>query len=714
MSESLFSSSWYRVAPLKPKLAAHARVHRHQYRGQLWYVLEDPISGRSHRLTPSAYQIVGLLDGQRSVQEIWDAVGLQLGDDVPTQDETIRVLGMLHVADLLQGDVSPDPDLVLRRAEQRAQAETRGRFANPMALKLPLLDPDRWLRRSTPWVRPVFSRWGAGLWCAVVGSALVLAGSHAEELSADAISRLLALENLVVLALVYPAVKLLHELGHAFAARSFGGAVHEVGILFLVLMPLPYVDASSSSVFPDKYQRMLVAGAGILVEVFLAALAFLVWLNTDPGLLRSTAYNVMWIGGVSTLLFNGNPLLRFDGYYVLSDAIEIPNLASRSKQYLGYLTLQHAFDVRGRSPVNAPGEARWFVAYGVAAFVYRLFVMLGIAYFLATQFLILGVMLALFAIVMQVVVPLIKCATFLLTSPRLGERRARALGLSMASAALLSALIFAVPISHTTHAEGVVWPPEGVLVRAGTEGFIIDVLAEPGSTVLRGQALVQIRDPSLEAELAVLRAELRELRARLHSERFRDRVRAAGTSSQIEELEARLARTRERESEVTVRSPGDGTFYLSGADNLTGHYVEQGELLGHVLGLSVPTVRAVVQESRVNLVREQTERIDLLLASELNAALQGDELRVIPAANDRLPSRALGTAGGGRLPVDPTDPDGLRTLDRVFEVEITLPRSLAVREVGTRVYVRFRHGFEPVGARLWRAVRRVLVRDIRV
>jgi putative peptide zinc metalloprotease protein len=337
MSDSLLSSSWYRVAQLKPRRSGPTQLHRHHYRGQRWYVLQNQATGRCQLLTPSAHLLIGLMDGKRTTQEIWDEAARQLGDDGPTQDETIRLLGMLYFADSLSCDVSPDTAETFRRCQRRDASEKRRRMLQPLSLRLPLFDPDAFLGRWVGFVRPLFSVYGALAWCVVVGAALVLGASHWTELTQDAGSRLLSGQSLLLLWIAYPCVKALHELGHGFAAKVWGAEVHEMGIMFLVLMPVPYVDASAANVFPDKRKRMVVSAAGILVEMLLAALALLVWLAVEPGFVRSVAYSVIWISGASTLLFNANPLLRFDGYFVLSDWIEIPNLGARSNQYLGYL-----------------------------------------------------------------------------------------------------------------------------------------------------------------------------------------------------------------------------------------------------------------------------------------------------------------------------------------------------------------------------------------
>ncbi|PTN51933.1 hypothetical protein DAI43_07070, partial [Achromobacter xylosoxidans] len=193
--------------------------------------------------------------------------------------------------------------------------------------------------------------------------------------------------NVLAMALVYPVVKAIHELGHACAVKARGGEVHEIGLMFLLLVPIPYVDASAASAFADKRWRMLAGGAGILVELFLAAVAMIVWTQQDPGLGRSLAYTVIVLCGVSTLFMNGNPLLRYDGYYVLSDAIEIPNLGQRANGYLGYLFKRYALGLRGvEAPRATPGERAWFAGYAVLSFCYRMFIMFLAIFIMAGQF----------------------------------------------------------------------------------------------------------------------------------------------------------------------------------------------------------------------------------------------------------------------------------------------------------------------------------------
>jgi putative peptide zinc metalloprotease protein len=710
MSDPFFSSSWYRVAHLVPSLRPHVVFHRHVYRGRLWYVLEDRASRRCHRLAPAAYQIAGLIDGRRSVQQIWEAASEALGDDAPTQDETIRVLGLLHFADALHCDVTPDTLEILRRCQRHEQSEGWRRHANPLSLRIPLGDPDDWLERAMPWLRGLL-RWPAA--AAVTGLVLagaVAAGRHWPDLTRDAAERLLDPGNLLLLWIAYPLMKALHELGHAFAIKAFGGRVPEIGIQLLLMMPVPYVDASVATTWPEKHRRMAVSAAGIGVELALAAAAVLVWASVDPGWVRDLAFDVAWIGAASSLLVNGNPLLRFDGYYLLSDAIEIPNLRRRASQYLSYLVTHHAFRVpSARYPVDERGEARWLLAFGVCSFLYRIYISLAIAWFLSQRFFLLGVLLAGFALLTQIALPLARGVLFVTSSPRLGPRRLRALALTTGALAAVVALLFALPLPLHTVAQGVVWPPEGAQVRVRADGFVVALLAEPGARVEAGQALLRIRDPILETEVEVARARLRALQARHHAERVSDRVRAQITRDEISAARAELARARERAGQVLIRSPVGGTWVAPGWSDLEGRFVRQGEPLGYVVGETVTTARVVIPQEDAAQVRERTLGIEVRSAAVPAHTWDAEVRRDLPGSARRLPSAALGTAGGGPIPIDPGDERGLTPRASVFQLELALPADADAGAIGTRLYVRFDHGDEPIALRAMRSLQRLLL-----
>ena len=707
---SLFSSYWYRVADLKPCLRSHVQITRHSYRGQTWYVLDDPSAGRQHRFSMNAHFIIGLMNGHKTVQQIWDLAVESLGDEAPSQDEVIGLLGRLHNVDVLQSGTPADPAEMSHRRTRR-----RGRWLsglkNPFALRFPLVDPDRFLVRWLPVVRLLAGQAGLLLWLLVVGTAAVLAVLHWPELTRNLADRVLQPENLVVLWLVYPLVKLLHELAHGFAARLWGGEVHEMGVMLLAFIPIPYVVASSSAAFPDKRRRMAVAAAGIAVELFVASLALFLWLGIEPGRVSAIAYNVLLVGGVSTLLFNGNPLLRYDGYYILADWLEIPNLAHRSTSYLGYLLQRHLFGMeQAMSPASAPGERRWFVLYGVASFCYRLFTLAMLTLFVSGRFFSLGLLIALWGLVMLVVLPAARQIWRLWGNMTEGSQQRRFLTCSMAAVTVVALLLFVLPMPLRTRTEGVVSLAEQSMVRAGADCFVRDLLAADGAAVQRNEPLLACEDPYLEAEVRVLAANLEEARARYQGEPLQARNEREILAREIGAAEDELARARERQGELTVRSPNSGVLVLPAADRLPGRFVRQGELLGYVRSAAPSLVKAVVSQADIALVRERTRRVELRLAGSPATVHTTAIDRETPAAVDTLPSAVLGTGGGGRIVVDPTDPEGRRTLSRLFQVEISLPLPSEGVRIGERAHVLFDHGYEPLGQQWFRALRQLFLR----
>jgi putative peptide zinc metalloprotease protein len=715
MTSSLFSPSWYRVASLRPRLRSHVQIHRHHYRGELWYVLQDHSSGRMQRFTPAVHLLIGLMDGKRTVQEIWEIARSRLKDEAPTQDEVIRLLSQLHALDVLQTDVVPDPAEMLKRFDRRRYSKWKQNLRSPLALRFPLLDPDRLLTRFQGWGRILLSWPAFVIWVVTIGAALFQAAIHWHELTQDIADRILAPQNLFLLWLVFPFLKIFHELGHAVAIKRRGGEVHEIGIMLLVFTPIPYVDASSASAFREKRDRILVGAAGMAVEAFFAALALFVWVNIQPGVVRSVAYNMIFVGGVSALFFNGNPLLRYDAYYILADLLEIPNLGPRSNQYLGYLVQRYLFGVKdAEEPVAGRGERFWFVLYSLSSFAYRIFIYLKIIIFIASKYLVMGVLFGGWAAFTLIVMPLAKGLRFLFSSPKLDRRRFRAFAVSGLAVAALVLLVCFLPIPLSTTTEGILWIPEESFVRAGTDGFVERLVATPGESVRRGDALIECSDPLLPAQIKVLEAQLREAEATYDIELRNNRVKAEITKEEIRLLQAKLEEARRRREELTIRSSADGTFAVPMAQDLPGRFLRRGELLGYVLNPSQVTARVVVSQRDVDFVRSRTQGIQVRLPENIWAVLPASLQREVPAATDELPGKALGHEGGGEIPIDPRDRLGLKAFQKIFLFDIVLLSYPGHYNVGGRVYVRFDHGKEPLIWRWYRGVRQLFLRKFNV
>ncbi len=417
----------------------------------------------------------------------------------------------------------------------------------------------------------------------------------------------------------------------------------------------------------------------------------------------------MLIGGASTLFFNGNPLLRFDGYYILADLLEIPNLASRANRHIFYVVQRRLLGITDvSSPAFAPGERAWFVIYGVAAFTYRVFIMVAIALFVATKLFFIGVILALWAAVQMFGIPTGKGIWFLFDSPRLRRRRTRALVLSGGAAAILAGLFFFMPVPHGTTAEGVVWIPEQSRLYAATDGAVARIVAGPNSAVGKGDALVQMEDPLLSSRIDVLAGEVAELEARFEAAQIDDLVQAEIIRQQAGHARAELAEARERAAALTVRSTSDGQFILPNAADLQDRFVRRGELVAYVVDDATLTIRVALPQSNIDLVRQRTRGVEVRFADNFWRVEEALVKNVVPTVTRQLPSLTLSTEGGGRIHLDPTDPDG-GALAPVLQIDLAVPSVADATTFGGRVYVRFDHGSEPLASRLYLQLRRLFL-----
>lgn len=710
MGRSVFSQSWHNAASLRPRLLPHARFHPHTYRGQRWFVLQDSTGGRYHRLSPGAYSLISRMDGVRTVQDMWDDACRVGGDGIPTQDEVVELLMQLHSNDLLHCDVTPDTAELFERYSKRKMLKWKQWITQPTSLKIPLIDPDTFL---TNWVHRlawIFTLKGALLWLAVVLPALLLAGQSWNELTLNLSDHVLSTSNLLVLALVFPVVKAIHELGHGFATKVWGGSVHEMGLMFLIFAPVPYVDASAASIFRSKQRRVVVGAAGMLAEVFLAALAMYVWVLVEPGVVRAVAFNVMLIAGVSTVIVNGNPLLRYDGYFILSDLIEIPNLGQRGQRYLTYLSDRYLFGAKElQAPDETLSEKRWLVSYTITSWFYRIFVTISIILFIAGEFFIFGVLLAIIAAFGLFVKPIWKSAKHLLESPTLHRYRARAIRLSVIFVAVILLGGFFVPMPLRTQTEGVVWLPDQALVRAGVNGTFQRWLVEPGTQVSKGTALLMMDDPQLVSELAVARAKVAEAESRYSVEQFANPVQAAVLLQQLEYEKSALKQVGERYERLVVYSEVDGVLTVPKSQDMVGQYFKKGELLGYLMDRGQLVARVAVAQENIDLVRTRFKAVELRFADSISSTYQVSVLREIPSALNKLPTAALSPNGGGHVPVDPNDSEGLKTLDGVFFVDLSLPAEAIPNAFGGRVYVRFDHIGEPLLGQMYRRLRQLFL-----
>lgn len=705
---SLFSAQWHRVRDVCPRLASDVTVSRHVYRGRTAYVLHRRATTVFHRLDVVSFELVDRLDGETSVGQLWEQAIVERDRNAPTQDEWIALLAELHAAELMVVDRHVQEEKLFDRRQKHRATERRQRYLNPLYLRFALHDPDAWLSRLAPLAKLVFSRSAGLLWLLLIVLAGVNMVSHGDRLWESLTdTTLLSARTTLLFVLVYPPLKLLHEFAHALAVKRAGGEVHETGIALMILLPLPYVDASASALFPDKYDRMLVSAAGIIVELAAAAIGVLLWVNTD-GLLQDIGLVMFMTGGISTLLLNGNPLLKFDGYYLLADWIEIPNLAARSRRaVLGRLRSV----VSGKSEPGKHGEDRveklWLHGYGVFSAIYRTGLMLSIAWMLSDRWFFLGVMLASLVVILSIVLPVWRAMSALFKDPVYHSGR----GMLMAGAAPLLLLMMAVwlPVPQTSVVPGVVWIPEGAEIRVSSNCDISQVFVQPGEQVKAGDALFACEEPELQARLHELVARVDELQVRRAGAAARDPLALGTLDAELKASEAAIRDTRERITAITQRAGFDGVFDVVGTAALQGRALTRGEVVAYVIPPASRTIRMAIDERSIERFDQELQSVQLRISGSKGRSRVYDTsvLRRTPKATRLVGSAALSTFGGGMHEADPAG-DGRLLKDAVFDVELEWPAAAEFAAIGSHVGVRLVYAPAPLLTRVGTKLRQTL------
>jgi putative peptide zinc metalloprotease protein len=583
----------------------------------MWHVLQDPASNQFFRLNEAAYRFVALLDGRKTVSQVWRICSDQLGDSAPTQGEGIQLLGQLYTSNLLHADLPPDAEGLFKRYQKRIRREVQGYLMNLLFIRIPLIDPENFLNATVSMISWLFTWFGFLLWAGLIGTGLYFVIGNWGELY-NAADRVLDLSNLPFLYLSFILIKVCHEFGHAFICKTFGkrtgtgGEVHTMGVMFLVFTPMPYVDASSAWAFRSRRQRILVSCGGMIIELGLAAIAAITWANIGAGTLRTICYNAMFIASVSTILFNANPLLRYDGYYILSDLLEIPNLAQRSKQFIYYLVKKYIWNVRqARNPAHTRGEKAWFIFYGVASTCYRVFICVRILLFVADKLFMLGAILAIAAAVAWVLVPLGKFLHYLFTSGELARVRFRAVATTALTLALIIGGIAFIPAPDPFRLEGVVEATRLEIVHAAADGFVVDAMASGRMVHPDGNSLLVAESPDLLAQHEQLAAQRRRLVAQRRLAQMQDQATVQILTKQLAALDDRIERVNEQLRLLTIRAAFAGEWIAPRIDRARGAYLRRGDQIGLLASKDV-LIRATAGQDVVDLLLEGPKQLYVL------------------------------------------------------------------------------------------------------
>jgi putative peptide zinc metalloprotease protein len=599
-TETAAASDLERRKRLRIRLRTDIQIEPHTYEGRTYYVVKDPISLRYYRLKDNENFLLQFLDGKHTLEDAQKAYEKQYRPDRLRLEDLESFAQQLLTAGLAQNESPRAGKLLFERRGKRKRSEWMQTLTNILYIKIPVFDPDKILAVLIRYCWFIFTLWFFALSVGVMLAAVGLVATHFETFQSKLpdYHEFFSLKTVVYLWAALGVVKVIHEFGHGLSCKTFGGEVHEMGALLLCFSPALYCNVSDAWILPNKWHRIIISAAGIYVELIIAAIATFIWWNTPTQpFVNNLALSLMVVCSVSTVVFNANPLMRYDGYYVLADWLEIPNLRERSNKFLTNLFLDHCLGVE----VQPEGYMElWrrilFVTYAIVSYVYRWVVTFGILYFFHSflrpyKLEVVSNILTVAAVASMVGWPLYRLGNNIYRRGRLPDmKRARVLATSAVALAIIGFLCFVpVPISRI-RGVGLVQPhPDATdVVMVRRSGYLVELKAHAGDHVKQGEVLAKFRDPELEDELTKADADLKN-----HEEHLRqlttEKDKLASDPKQMTQVDEQIvqvtgkrdtARTKAESlkqiqvKELTFLAPSSGVIGQSPRIDEVGKYFE--------------------------------------------------------------------------------------------------------------------------------------------
>lgn len=635
------------VPTLRPDL--HFTIQEAEAEG---YVIEDALRRKFYRIGRAEYVFFTELDGKTTLGEAIDRANVFLGEDIFNEEN-----GGVTLQWLMQNQLLSDSseDLVKGRLQTEARMRKQKILSrlNLITIKIPLFNPDPILEKTAPWLR-----WLTGPFFAVFWALTVLYGStvlyHHSNSFFKTATAALSPGNIFFLWLAWFLLKILHEASHALTIYRYNGRVFEAGLLFIVFFPLTYVNASSTWNFPNRWQRIHAAFAGIYAELFVAAAAVLIWVENPGSVVGNIAHNLVLVAGFSSLIFNINPLMRFDGYYILSDLVAIPNLYSRGKDFVSSVFSALFFGGWSYIVRFSKKQELFIACYGIAAWIWRLLLMTFLLLLVASAIHGFGIFIAIVSLVVILGVPLWRLKDRLtrlyLENPAAFKRFWIVTGLCCLLTGLLLNLLH---WEGDLKAPAVVQYENELIVKTKVAGIVEKIHVRSGEKVVQGQPLLELSSPELLAEREQLQIRLAQLLLQKRNAIIREDV----TAYQVLDEQAAVARKNHKAVEedigaLTVVANAEGTVLGRRLEELQGMYLPRGrEILSLVTENDKKLLASVEQQEIESFRNMQGRRVQVTRRSMDRSSFQGTVTLVSPAADSSVPDNALSAAYGGPIAV---------------------------------------------------------------
>ncbi|MFN6161423.1 MAG: hemolysin D [Planctomycetota bacterium] len=531
MADSLVNSA---MRPLRLRRRPDLESRRHKYHGRVYWVVKEPIGLNYFRFHEEEFAILNMLDGKTSLQTIKERFQAEFAPQRISLQDLQQFVGMLHRSGLVISHASGQGKPLRRRGEQKKRRELLSKLSNIFAIRFRGIDPERLLTAMLPWFGWLFTTWALILFLCVGATAISLVLVNYQEFRGKlpTFEQFFAANNWIWLGLTMGIVKICHEFGHGLSCKKFGGECHEMGLMFLVFTPCLYCNVSDSWMLPNKWQRVFIGAAGMYIELILASIATFLWWFSEDGMFHFLCLSVMFICSVSTVVFNGNPLLRFDGYYILMDILEIPNLRQKANEILKRWFQKNCLGLELQDNPFLPQRNRlMFGLYTVASFIYRWFVAFSIIMFLNAVLKpyglqSLGRAFAVAGVVGMIVPGFVAVYKFFKTPGRANKIKSGNVLTSLSIATAILGFIAFFPLPFYVYCPTEIQPEGAKEIRNLAAGKIKRWNKQPQQAIQKDEVLCELENSQLEYERTKAWGELQTSRIRLA-----DLERAAATAS---------------------------------------------------------------------------------------------------------------------------------------------------------------------------------------
>jgi putative peptide zinc metalloprotease protein len=711
--------------------------HRQVYQNNPFWLVKDPISLEYQRLCREEFFILNLLDGSNSLQDIKEAFEREFAPRRIDVHYLQQFLGSLHQKGLVTATTAGQGYKLRHRCEKKWWYKVRAMLANPLAIKWRGFDPGGLIDKMLPYTRWGFHRFSVVgvIVFAIAALILVLMNWSTFQSKLPSFHQFFSTSNWIYLGISLAIVKILHEFGHGISCHKFGARSHELGFMLLVLTPALYCNTTDSWRLKSKWQRAAIGAAGIYVELFLAALATFVWWYSVPGTVNQLALSTMFVCSVNTILFNGNPLLKFDGYYVLADLIEVPNLKTRSSNMvLGWIQ-RVMLGIKVDTDPYAPKKWRWLVVlYAIAAPLYRVFIVFSIMVFLTNvlepyglQFV--GWIIGTWGIVLMIVSPLWKTFRYLQVPGRRQQMKMKTATMMFGAAAIALLAIFFVPLPCYVMAPFTVVPREGINIYVDGTGTLESILVEPDQHVNAGDPIALLRETANELEYVSIASRLNELNVahqlveQSSYSRPREAVQRLELLESIKSTSDQLSKQCQNMERLIVRAPASGKLIPAGhipenampnalptlsgwplqQDNI-GARLDVGQLVGQISPSDQVEIIVAIDQRDIELV-ENGQSVRLQLEPLIGTTYHGRVNELGRWQMEYSPPE-LSQHAGGDLETQ-LDKNGNQTpLNTTYQARVSIPHALPVTQTGYRGRAKIHIGNRSIAWRMYRYMHR--------